>query len=305
MKLTPRAVLAACVAFAFAASPALSQNLTITHAQSTTEVPLNPAKVITYDLAALDTLDALGVKVTGVPGFNMPANLDAYEGDEYEKVGSLFEPDYEAVNALAPGLIIVAGRSAKAYGDLSKIAPTIDVTNDWSNFVDSVKTNSRILGEIFDKSAEVESMIADLDASIADFQASSGKIGTALVIMTSGGEVTAFGPGSRFGLVYDTLGVKPAVTGTQAATHGDAVSFEFLLETNPDWLIVLDRDAAIGQTSDSARQVLDNELMHQTAAWQNDHIIYVDSARWYVTNGGIANLNAMVGELGNAMLSGD
>ena len=235
----------------------------------------------------------------------MPAILVAYESDEYATVGSLFEPDYEAVNALAPDLFIIAGRSSGAYEDLSAIAPTVDLSNDWADFVPSVKANSLLLGEIFGKTEDVEAMIADLDASIARFRQNADEIGTALIIMSSGGEITAYGPGSRFGLVHDTLGVAPAVVDVEAATHGDAVSFEFLLETDPDWLIVLDRDAAIGQQADSARQVLDNELMHQTSAWQNDRIVYVDSARWYVTNGGIANLDAVVDELADAMLAGN
>ncbi len=288
----------AALATALVASPTLSADtVTIAHAQGETEVPVNPEKVVSFDLATLDTLQALGIDVAGVPAFNMPANLDAYEGDDYIKVGSLFEPDYEAVNALQPDLIIVAGRSSDAYGELSAIAPTIDLSNDWADFVPSVKRNSLALGQIFDRTAEIEALIADFDARVAGFGEQTRDFGTALIIMSSGGEITAYGPGSRFGFVHDTLGITPAIADVEAATHGDAVSFEFLLETDPDWLIVLDRDAAVGQQADSAMQVLDNELMHETSAFKNDRIIYVDSARWYVTNGGIANLNAIVDEL--------
>jgi len=303
MNLIARAAFAACVAMAVPAAPALSQTITVSHAQGTTDVPANPETVFVFDLATLDTLDALGVAVAGVPTFSMPENLKAYEGEAYEKIGSLFEPDFEAVNAAQPDLVIVAGRSSGAYEELSKIAPTIDVTNDWVDFTGSVKANSRVLGEIFGKSDEIEAMIAVFDTSVAAFQAASDEIGTALIIMTSGGEITAYGPGSRFGFLHDTLGVAPAIADVEAATHGDAVSFEFLLETDPDWLIVLDRDAAIGQSADSAMQVLDNELMHQTTAHKNDQIVYVDSARWYVTNGGIANLNHIVDALADAMLA--
>ena len=303
MQKTLRAVLAG-LTLALCASPAFSADtIAITHAQGVTEVPVDPQTVVTFDLATLDTLQALGVAVAGVPEFNMPASLHAFENPDYARVGSLFEPDYEAVNALAPDLIIVAGRSSGAYKDLSGIAPTIDLTNDWADFVTSVEANSRILGQIFNKSSEVDALVAELDAKIDAFRHKSDGIGTALVVMSSGGEITAYGPGSRFGLVHDTLGVAPAIADVQEATHGDAVSFEFLLETDPDWLIVLDRDAAIGQQADSAKQVLDNELVHQMKAWKNNHVVYVDSARWYVTNGGIANVNAMIGELAHAMLS--
>lgn len=58
---------------------------------------------------------------------------------------------------------------------------------------------------------------------------------------------------------------------------------EFILNANPDWLFVLDRDNAIGRTEgQSAQQVLDNPLIHKTKAWQNDRIVYLDSASLYI-----------------------
>ncbi len=61
---------------------------------------------------------------------------------------------------------------------------------------------------------------------------------------------------------------------------------EFILNANPDWLFVLDRDNAIGRTEgQSAQQVLDNPLIHKTKAWQNDRIVYLDSASLYIAGG--------------------
>jgi iron complex transport system substrate-binding protein len=145
--------------------PALAADIVVQHKQGETKVSENPAKVITFDLAALDTLDALGVEIDGLPGTNLPEYLGKYAGDAYLKVGSLSEPDYEAVAAAAPDLIIVAGRSSAAYPELAKIAPTIDLSNDWADFEASIKANSRTLGEIFDKTEEIEAMIAELDAT--------------------------------------------------------------------------------------------------------------------------------------------
>lgn len=300
------AAAAALLSLALSVHGYAQETITISHQQGETEVALNPQKVITFDLATLDTLDALGVEVAGVPAFVMPQNLKKYEGDDYEKFGSLFEPDYEAINAAEPDLIIVAGRSSGAYAELSKIAPTIDLSNDWANFVGSVKANSLLLGQIFDKSTEVALLNDELDAKIADIQAHASEAGRAFFIMTNGGKVTAYGPGSRFGILHDTLGVEPAIEDVEAATHGEAISYEFLLETNPDWLVVLDRDAAIGaQSGASAQATLDNELVHKTTAWQNDQVLYVDSARWYITNGGVANLLAMVDEVADALFAHD
>ena len=264
-------------------------------------MPVDPERVLTFDFAALTTLDALDVDVWGLPQENLPGTLEKYSSDEYENIGTLFEPDYEAVQAAEPDLIIVAGRSAAVYPELSKIAPTIDLSNDAADFRTSVVENAEILGQIFDREDEVDEMVAALDDSIADVQDVAAEAGTGLIVMTNAGEVSAFGPGSRFGFLHDDLGVTPVIEDVEAATHGEAVSFEFLLETNPDWLFVVDRDAATGESTDAAKAVLDNEIVKQTTAYKNDHIVYVDPVAWYIVNGGLTTLQAMTDEVAAAL----
>jgi len=281
-----------------AASPT---EITVVHPQGETVVPVNPATVLTFDLAALGTLDALGVTVAGVPKSNLPGELERFAGEEFLDIGTLFEPDFEAVNAAEPDLIIVAGRSSAALPELDKIAPTIDLSNDWASFYESNLTNTRILGEVFDKTEVAESLIADLDARIAAVKAKAADAGNALIVLTSGGEVTAYGPGSRFGILHDTLGVTPAVEDVEEATHGEAISFEFILETNPDWLFVVDRDAATGEGGAAAAEVLDNELVAQTTAAKEGQIVYVDSVAWYILNGGVPALDTILSEVEGAL----
>ncbi|NLF04612.1 MAG: siderophore ABC transporter substrate-binding protein [Actinomycetales bacterium] len=271
--------------------------MTVKHAQGETVVPVNPETVLTFDLAALGTLDLLGVNVAGVPKSNLPGGLEKYAGEDYLDIGTLFEPDFEAVNAAEPDLIIVAGRSAAALPELAKIAPTIDVSNDWARFYDSNLENTRTLAQIFDKTDEAEALIADLDARVAALKSTTPDAGKALIVLTSGGEVTAYGPGSRFGILHDTLGVVPAVEDVEEATHGEAISFEFILETNPDWLFVVDRDAATGEGGAAAAEVLDNELVKQTTASTKDQIVYVDSVAWYILNGGLVALDKILTEV--------
>jgi iron complex transport system substrate-binding protein len=286
-----------------ASAEAAPEEITVTHAQGETTVPVKPERVLTFDIAALTTLDALGVDVWGLPKENLPGSLEKYASDDYENIGTLFEPDYEAVQAAEPDLIIVAGRSAAVYPELSKIAPTIDLSNDAADFRNSVVANAATLGEIFDRSDEVDEMVATLDDSVSDVQDVAADAGTGLIVMTNAGEVSAFGPGSRFGFLHDDLGIAPAIEDVEAATHGEAVSFEFLLETDPDWLFVVDRDAATTGATDNAKAVLDNEIVKQMSAYKNDRIVYVDPVAWYIVNGGLSNLQAMTDEVEDAIAS--
>ncbi|WP_012182563.1 siderophore ABC transporter substrate-binding protein [Salinispora arenicola] len=273
------------------------RTVVIEHAQGSTTVPVNPQKVITFDLASLDTLDTLGVPVTGVAKGNLPSYLDKYNGDEYVNAGTLFEPDFEAVNAAEPDLIVVANRSAKAYGELSKIAPTVDLTLDWTSFKSSFVTNTEKLGTIFDKQDEVTAALADIDTKISKAEESATDAGRGLIVLTSAGEVTAFGPGSRFGWLHDEFGVTPAIADVEAATHGDPVSFEFILKTNPDWLFVVDRDAATGEGTKTAQEVLDNEVVARTTAWSKQQVVYLDPAPWYIVMSGLTAVNQMIDQV--------
>ncbi len=278
-----------------------SSEVTVAHAQGETAVPADPQRVVVFDVGVLSTLDSLGVEVAGVPEAAYPESLAQYGGDEYAKVGSLFEPDYEAVNALEPDLIIVGGRSAAVYPELAEIAPTIDLTVDNQEFLASFGERTTTLGEVFGEQAAVAERLAAVEQRATEVRTAAADAGDALFVMTSAGEISAYGPETRFGLVYEELGLTPADEGLTAADHGDAVSFEYLAENDPDILLVLDRDAAIGESGQAAAQVLDNKLVRGTTAWQQDDVHYLDSTVWYIAPNGLPSVEQMIEEVGAAV----
>jgi len=288
------ATLAGAVSLAAFVVPATAQEITVEHAQGTTTLPATPTKVLVFDVASLDNLDALGVDVAGVPTLRAPDYLKKYEGSDYIKTGSLFEPDFEAVNAAEPDLIIVGGRSRVKYAELAKLAPTIDLSTDPADFLGSVRKNVETLGRIFGKESEAEAELAELDRSLEAVNQAASNAGKGLLVLTTGGKMSAFGPGSRFGLLHDGFGVEPARTDLKSAraNHGQAISHEFILETNPDWLFVIDRDAAVGREGEAAAEFLDNELVNQTTAWKEDQVVYLTPAHWYIVGGGVTALKA-------------
>ena len=258
----------------------------ITHYSGADTVPVNPETVVVFDLGVLLSLHDLGIEVDAVGGLGIPIpeEYDAIvNSPDYVEVGTAFEPDYEAVNAMEPDLIIVASRSSRWYAEMSRIAPTVDLTVDWDDYMNSFRDTHRSMGKIFNVESKVEDKLAKLDAEIARVRSQAAGAGKALILMTTGAEVTAYGPGSRFGFVHDLFGYAAADESLERdATHGDAVSFEYILEAAPDALFVIDRAAAIGGEGDAARQILDNELVTQTPAWQNERVVYVDNFAWYI-----------------------
>ncbi|WCM95343.1 siderophore ABC transporter substrate-binding protein [Acidovorax sp. NCPPB 2350] len=281
--------------------PAFAQT-SITHAKGTTVMPAVPRTVLVYDLAALDILQALGVEVQGVPEVKFPPYLQSYADAKYRKIGSLFEPNLEVVNATRPDLVIVAGRSSAKYPDLAKLAPTIDLTVDPKDFLPGVFRNVETLGRIFGKQARAQELVTQAKAEIAALKQQGETAGKGLIVLTTGGKMSAYGPGSRFGVLHDAFGIAPAQSNLTVSNHGQAVSFEFILQTNPDWLFVIDRDAAIGRDGTAAARQLDNELVRQTKAWRKKQVVYLDAARWYsLGSAGITALRDNVAQLSTAL----
>lgn len=287
-----------------AAAPAVSHaqegaTVTVLTDQGEKEVPKNPRTVVVYDLAVLDTLDALGVEVDGVPTAPYPEYLAEYGSEDVTKVGTLFEPDFEAVNALQPDLIIVGGRSRTQADALSQIAPTIDMSVDPSNYLQSAMDRARAVGKIFGKTEEVDEKIAALEGSIEKLRGEAEGAGTGLLVLTTGNRMSAFGPGSRFGVLHTGFGIQAADANLDTANHGEAISFEYIAEIDPDWLFVIDRDAAIGRGS--AASLLENELVENTRAWKADRVVYLDPANWYLTGSGIQSLQQAVDQITQAL----
>ena len=249
-------------------------------------IAVTPAKIAVFDIAAIDTLDSLGVEIAGLPS-NLYLPELAHLKDGSAVVGDIFEPNLEALSELQPDLIILGGRSSTQVEATSQVAPTIDMTMDGDDLLQQAKARLATYGSLFNKQAEAEAAAEALNAVVEKAHAAVAGKGTALIIMTNGPKVTAYGPGSRFGWVHAALDLPPAVPDVEAATHGEAVSFEFIANANPEWLLVLDRAAAIGSEDQNAKSTLDNELVAGTTAWKKGQIVYLPAGDFYIAAGGI------------------
>jgi len=272
--------------------------VTVEHELGTTEIEKNPEKVVVFDFGVLDSLDELGINVAGVPQSNLPSYLDKYEGDEYENVGSLKEPDFEKIAEIDPDLIIISGRQSDLYDQFTEITDsTIYLGVDATRYMDSFEENMHVLGEIFNKESEVDKELADIEDSIDTIHekaSDSGKEG--LIILANDDKISAYGSSSRFGLIHDVFGVKASDENIEVSTHGKNVSFEYVKEQNPDLLYVIDRSAAIGEES-AAKQIVENKLVESTNAYKNDDIIYLNPDVWYLSGGGLISVKEMLNEI--------
>jgi len=109
----------------------------------------------------------------------------------------------------------------------------------------------------------------------------------------------AYGEGSRFAIVHDTFGFAQADDTIEASTHGQSVSYEYILEKNPDILFVVDRTQSIGGDT-SNNDMADNELVKQTNAGKNNKVIQLDPQVWYLVGSGLESLKIMIDDVNQA-----
>lgn len=94
-------------------------------------------------------------------------------------------------------------------------------------------------------------------------------------------------------------------SGGSTPTHGNEASFELVVDLAPDYIFVMDRDAAIGTNgAQLAQEIMENELVMQTDAYKNGNlVILAHPGIWYTAEGGITSLGIMLDDLEAALIA--
>ncbi|WP_417880989.1 siderophore ABC transporter substrate-binding protein [Vibrio sp.] len=282
-----------------------AKSITVDHIMGSTTLESSPQRVVVIGTGVLDAVDALKIKPVAVSkGTPLPDYLDQYNADNIASSGTIFEPDFETIYTQKPDLIIVGPRSSKHFKELSKIAPTfVFAVENGSDYWQNTQSLWNDLGLIFDKQELVNQKIDGLNQRFAAIKSYNQSHDIdALMLMSSGGNVTSFGEGSRFSVLYKDFGFKPTITvkdkkSEKTGGHGQLVSYELVSQENPSTLLILDRDKLVNKGKSTTRQDFDNELVKSTNAYKNNRMIYLDIPAWYVASSGITATETMVTDI--------
>lgn len=288
-------------------------------------------------LDILDSL-GVGNRVVGMASTSIDY-LSAYsENTDLVPLGTIKEADLEAVMECEPDVIFIGGRLSSMYDDLSQIAPVVflqtDTAADGKGVIESVRDNATTIASMFGLEDEIASKMEAFDQRIAALQEfAAGK--TAVVGMCTSGSFNVLGNDGRCSIIGREIGFdnvaagaaaeqseqsgKPEGTSKQGnnqgesqgegksgeavaavtATHGNEASFETIVSLDPDYIFVMDRDAAIGtEGAQLAREIMGNELVQSMRAAQDNHIVYLEHPNvWYTAEGGITALDYMLADL--------
>lgn len=299
-------VLALFVALAFPSSVVAdtsAHTITVQHQMGKTQVPIKPERVVVTGSGALDVLDAFGIEPVAVTKEYLPDYLARYEDDKFASSGTLFEPDFETIFTLKPDLIIIGPRSVDQFDELSKIAPTLvfapQSTTELS-YWQNTQQLWRTLGAVFAIEDKVEAKISELDARIKAIAKHNQREGNrALLVMSSGKNITAFGAKSRFSVIFRDFGFVEAVAVNTQSRHGELVSFEFIKQINPQHLFIIDRDKIVNQGNSTTHRQFNNALVQATDAYQQHALTYLDINAWYTSANGVRATEVMIEDVKN------
>ena len=287
---------------ASATQPAFAP-ITIVHKLGTTVIEQRPRRVAVLDMNEVDFLDQLGVPVAGMVKDYVPHFLIRYKDDQdIRDLGAIVQPNLEHIHALQPDLVLMTSIQANHYQELSQIAPTlhfdVDYQNSESKHIEVVKQHLLTLGRIFGKEDLARQKAAELDAKVADARkVTQERPEKALIVLHNHGAFSAFGVQSRYGFVFDALGVKPASTAIEAGLHGQPISSEFIQQANPDIIYVVDRTAVMEHRPVMTAEQMANPLLRQTNAWKNGRVVFVDADAWYITAASVTSLKRVIDDV--------
>lgn len=297
--------------------PAKPATVEITDINGTVTVPIHPKNVVALDNRTFETLSDWGIKLAAAPKNVMPADSIYVSDESVQNIGNHTEPNLEIIAAVNPELVIVGQRFANYYDDIKKLVPNAAVINldiDVSakdgtageNLVKGFKEKTTILGQIFDKNEEAAALNARFDQALEEAKAAYNGTDTVMSIIVSGGNIGYSAPqtGRVWGPLYDIFGWTSSLEVANASSdhQGDEISVEAIAQSNPDWLLVLDRDAAISSTEEKtpAQDVIaKSPALKNTTAVTKNQIVYAPADTY--TNESIQTFIEIFEEIAKAL----
>ena len=273
-------------------------------------IPLPLTSVVATDNRTFETLESWGVELSAAAVALMPSTIGYKKDDSIIDLGNHNEPDLEALVAVEPQLVVNGQRFTQFHDDIAKLAPDAVVLEldprEGQPLDAELKRQVTVLGEVFGKQAEAKKLADDLDAAVARVKAAYDPSQTVMAVTTSGGEIGYIAPkvGRTLGPLFDLLGLTPAleVEGATDDHQGDDISVEAIADSNPDWILVMDRDAAVAADDPAyspASEVLEASApLSKVTAVTQKQLVYMPADTY--TNEGIQTYTEYLNTLADA-----
>ena len=267
---------------ASASNDASEGTVTLTDNYGEKTVPSPPKRVVALDNRSFELLDSWGIKPVAAPRDIVPNSIPGIADDEdILNIGNHREPNLEAIVAADPDVIISGQRFEKFDEELQKLVPDatlLDFEPREGEPIDrEIIRQTLELGDVFGKQAEAEQAVQEFTEAVQRARNAYDPEQKVMALNVSGGRV--------WGPLFDLIGFTPALEVANASDdhQGDDISVEAIANANPDWLLVLDRDAGVKSIADSpeALSVINDSAPLKNVTAVKDGHVYVAPADTY------------------------
>lgn len=250
-----------------------------------------------FDNRSFRLLEDFGVELSVAARSLMQPHSHGYaENEDILDTGNHREPDLEQIVAAQPDLVINGQRYAQYYEDIAELMPEDGVIlefdqgfRDPETFFDQLAEHTQKLGQIFEAEDTAEELVGELNSAMERVEAAYDGESTVMGLLTSGGTINYAGPQQGRGVapVFQEFDLVPALeVEDQSSDHeGDDISVEAIAESNPDWIIVLDRDGMAPDDPEytpAQELIADSPALQEVTAVQEDQIVYMPQ-NFYIT----------------------
>ncbi|MDC9588539.1 siderophore ABC transporter substrate-binding protein [Xenorhabdus sp. XENO-10] len=274
--------------------------VTVKHLSGETQVKKNPKRVVLFDFGTYDSMTKLGLsdRVIALPIENLPEYVRSDMPASMHNAGGMKEPNLEKLAEIKPDLIVITGRQGSSYDRLSQIAPTVNLSTDNKNYLSSVDSNLKLLGELFNKQDIVKTQSAELEKTIASAQEKvKAANSNVLVLLHNAGELYPNNQAIVYNVIKAPRAVLPAKSDTDKSR---SVTADMIAQANPDVIFIIDRSEAIG-AGKLEKDRFENDQVKSTNAYKNGKIVYLQSDLWYLSGGGLDSMTRQVNAIADAL----
>jgi len=250
---------------------------TVRHAMGDTRVDRAPVRVVTLDTGELDTAVELGIKPVGTVDYGadgLPAYFNPREIEGVEVVGTIQQPNLEAIARLRPDIILSSKlRHETLYGQLSQIAPTV--------FAERVgvtwKQNFDLFAQALGREEQAERTRARYSQRLAELNRALPLPRPSLsVVRVMPANVRLYQRANFLGVLLTDLGF-PRPESQNVDDFAAEVGLEQLEQANADVIVVAVFDALKNTNADA---VLSSPVWKQLPGVQSGKVHRVDDQTW-------------------------
>lgn len=275
------------------------ETITVEDDHGTHEIDLDSIESVgAFDNRSFRLLEDLGVELSVAPrGLMQPHVHETYAEDEsILDTGNHREPDLEQLAAAQPDLVITGQRYSQYYDEMADLMPEDGVILEWdegtadpTTFFEGLREQVTNMGQIFQAEEEADELIAELDEALERVESAYNGEDTVMGLVTSGGDINYAGPHQGRGVapIFQEFGLEPALEVDDESTdhEGDDISVEAIADSDPEWILVLDRDGMMPDDPEytaADELIADSPALQQTSAVENDQIVYMPQ-NMYIT----------------------